>query len=299
MKIICIPFFFLFFYFLPAVKAQPYKYIYYFDKELNSCKKSKSNITGKGFYDGSHLKLDYFSNTSNNLLMSVYFTNSTLSSMDGLFQSYYNGNSLEKEGNYVHDIKEGMWQEWNKEGRKTDSSIYLNGVQVKTTKFYYNKKGGISHLEFIDSLQNTMSGWTYNENGMLTYEKKFVGQKGVLKFYDSSGVRIDSVFTTEEIEATYPGGDRAWRTYLERNLNVEVPGNNKAPAGTYTLILKYMVSKDGTIKNIEIENYIGYGMEQECIRILNKSPKWIPAKQYGRPVNAYRRQPITFVVQRK
>lgn len=40
----------------------------------------------------------------------------------------------------------------------------------------------------------------------------------------------------------------------------------------------------------------GYGMEQEVIRILKRSPKWIPAKQFGRAVSAYRIQPVTFQV---
>ena len=40
----------------------------------------------------------------------------------------------------------------------------------------------------------------------------------------------------------------------------------------------------------------GYGMEQECIRVMKLSPNWIPARQNGHIVAAYKKQPFTFVI---
>jgi protein TonB len=40
-------------------------------------------------------------------------------------------------------------------------------------------------------------------------------------------------------------------------------------------------------------------MEEEVMRVIQKSPKWRPAMQNGKPVKAYRKQPITFVVNEK
>ena len=37
-------------------------------------------------------------------------------------------------------------------------------------------------------------------------------------------------------------------------------------------------------------------MEEEAMRAIKKAPKWNAAIQNGREVNAYRKQPITFVV---
>ena len=37
-------------------------------------------------------------------------------------------------------------------------------------------------------------------------------------------------------------------------------------------------------------------MEQECIRVMKLSPNWIPARQNGQVVKAYRKQPFTFVI---
>jgi protein TonB len=63
------------------------------------------------------------------------------------------------------------------------------------------------------------------------------------------------------------------------------------------VVVQFIVAKDGTVSDIKALTRYGYGMEQEVVRIIKKSPKWSPAQQNGRTVNAYRKQPITFVVQ--
>jgi periplasmic protein TonB len=124
-------------------------------------------------------------------------------------------------------------------------------------------------------------------------EDKGTGVVEVPKVDDDEG----KIFTKVEVEAGFPGGDRAWRNYLEKNLNVEVPGENGAPEGNLTVIVKFVVSKDGSLSDITCENDPGYGICQEAIRVIKRTKNWTPAIQNGRNVNAYRRQPITFSVQ--
>ncbi len=106
----------------------------------------------------------------------------------------------------------------------------------------------------------------------------------------------DSPFTRVEIEAEFPGGASAWRNYLQNNLNADIPGKKKAPAGTYMVVVLFIVDKNGKISNVKAETNHGYGMEKEVVRVIKKGPNWIPAMQNGKIVKAYRRQPITFVV---
>ena len=107
------------------------------------------------------------------------------------------------------------------------------------------------------------------------------------------------VFTRTEKMPEFPGGDSAWRNYILNNLNPNIPVNNGAPIGTYTIITRFIVNQDGTLQDITPETIYGYGMEAEARRILIASPKWIPAKQNGYVVRCYIRQPVTFVVQSK
>ena len=106
----------------------------------------------------------------------------------------------------------------------------------------------------------------------------------------------NKVFNTVEVEASFPGGESAWRRYLQNNLDANTPIDNGAPEGTYSVIVRFIVSRDGSISDVVAETKHGYGMEAEAVKIIKKGPKWTAALQNGRNVNAYRRQPITFVV---
>jgi protein TonB len=106
----------------------------------------------------------------------------------------------------------------------------------------------------------------------------------------------DQTFTKVEVEAEFPGGQGAWTKYLQRNLNAQAPSDAGAPAGSYTVVVKFIVDKEGNISDVQALSSHGYGMEEEAIRAVKRGPKWTPAVQNGRQVKAYRKQPITFVV---
>jgi TonB family protein len=106
----------------------------------------------------------------------------------------------------------------------------------------------------------------------------------------------EKIFEKVEIEASFPGGDNAWRRFLEQNVNGSVPTIKGAPAGTYTVMIQFVVDRDGKVSDIKPLTSHGYGMEAEVIRLLRKAPRWEPAFQDGRNVRAYRKQPVTFMV---
>lgn len=107
------------------------------------------------------------------------------------------------------------------------------------------------------------------------------------------------IWTKVEIDAEFPGGIKKWLQFLERNCNGQVASDNGAPAGRHTVVLKFVVDETGTVSNIQPLTKLGYGMEEEAIRVLNKAAKmkWTPAFQNQRYVKAWRTQPITFLVQ--
>ncbi|MFC0773051.1 energy transducer TonB [Terrimonas alba] len=61
------------------------------------------------------------------------------------------------------------------------------------------------------------------------------------------------------------------------------------------IIVQFVVNKEGRVSDITALTREGYGMEQEVVRIMRKSGMWTPAIQNSRPVNAYRKQPVTFM----
>ena len=106
----------------------------------------------------------------------------------------------------------------------------------------------------------------------------------------------DKVFTVVQIAAEFPGGFPAWTKYLERNLNRDLPVENGAPPGKYTVVVSFIVAKDGKISDVVAENDPGYGTKAEAVRVITKGPSWKPAVQNGRNVIYRHKQSITFQV---
>lgn len=96
-----------------------------------------------------------------------------------------------------------------------------------------------------------------------------------------------------EIDAKFIGN---WVKFLERNLDANVPVYNNAPFGRYSVVIQFVVDREGNVSDIKTLTKHGYGLEEEAVRVLMKATKWEPAIQNGFKVKAYRRQVIIFNV---
>ena len=103
----------------------------------------------------------------------------------------------------------------------------------------------------------------------------------------------DSVFSKVEIEASFPGGDTAWNKYVSNTMkNADFDNFKNADQGTCRI--RFIVDKNGNISNVQAVNMKRSRLAKLAIEIISNSPKWNPAQQGKRFVNAYREQPITF-----
>ncbi|HQY11227.1 MAG TPA: energy transducer TonB, partial [Ferruginibacter sp.] len=89
----------------------------------------------------------------------------------------------------------------------------------------------------------------------------------------------------------------AWRKYLMGNLKANTPVEEGWKAGVHNVIVKFIVHSDGTVSDVTTENYKGSKTAQHCIEVIKNAPKWQPAVQNGKKVNAYKKQPVTFVIE--
>jgi protein TonB len=101
-------------------------------------------------------------------------------------------------------------------------------------------------------------------------------------------------YLNKEIEASFPGGQKAWAKFLQKHLKTNIAEKNKAPKGKYKVFVNFSINKKGKIGKVYCDTKYGYGMEQEVIKI---SPNWKAGTSNNKPINAKRRQPIIFVVE--
>jgi hypothetical protein len=121
------------------------------------------------------------------------------------------------------------------------------------------------------------------DNAMLK-EKELLAQKNNI------------IFIKTEINPQFTGGQAAWAKYVQANLKINTLVEKGARAGKYTVVLKFIVNADGSLSDITCENDPGFGACAEAIRFIKATPKWQPAIQNGKKVNAYLKQPITFII---
>jgi TonB family protein len=104
------------------------------------------------------------------------------------------------------------------------------------------------------------------------------------------------VFKKVEVEAEYPGGFKAWYEYLSKNLKYPQAAVNNEIQGQ--VMMEFIVKKNGDVTNIHVVSGPEV-LKGSSIDVIKASGKWIPAKQNGKAVDSYKRQPINYKLEQQ
>ena len=95
---------------------------------------------------------------------------------------------------------------------------------------------------------------------------------------------FDTIYRKPEVLPSYPGGEKAWKQYVKKNM--KYPRKAWWDEIESEVMVKVVIEKDGTISDAIHLNVTNYGFEQEAVRLVKKSGKWIPATHAGKPVKS-------------
>jgi periplasmic protein TonB len=96
-----------------------------------------------------------------------------------------------------------------------------------------------------------------------------------------------------EVLPEYSGGQTELETYI--NNNIEYPQEAIDNSAEGTVRVQFAVDEKGNISNVKtIGNKIGYGLEEEAIKVVAKMPKWSSGQIKGKNVKTWRILPITY-----
>ena len=104
------------------------------------------------------------------------------------------------------------------------------------------------------------------------------------------------IFSKTEIEANFPGGDKEWIKYLNKNVNPEFIKNLGEIVTEQKITVVFVVNKTGEISDVEPLKSDNQKIFNEVLRLLKNGPKWQPASQNGRNVNSYKTKTFTFPI---
>lgn len=108
-------------------------------------------------------------------------------------------------------------------------------------------------------------------------------------------LKPDEVFTAVEQDPQYPGGMDALRTFLSKSLNYPRSAASAGISGR--VFVSFVVNTDGSLTDIHVLKGIGFGCDEEAIRVIQKMPNWRPGKQSGRAVRVKYNLPIVFTLE--
>lgn len=110
-------------------------------------------------------------------------------------------------------------------------------------------------------------------------------------------VKNEEVFEQVDENPEYPGGFEALIKYIGDNLKYPKEAADAKTEGK--VFVKFIIQKDGSVGNVEVLKGIGYGCDEEAMRVVRAMPKWNPGKQNGEPVNVFFTMPFKFLLDNK
>ncbi|WP_421873610.1 TonB family protein [Marinoscillum sp.] len=100
------------------------------------------------------------------------------------------------------------------------------------------------------------------------------------------------VFIVVESMPKFPGGDKAFYQFISDHLKYPKEARRHGVEGR--VILQFIIDETGKATDIKVLKGIGFGCDQEAIRVLEKLPLYEPGKQRGRAVKVKQTLPIVF-----
>lgn len=121
--------------------------------------------------------------------------------------------------------------------------------------------------------------------------------KEPVQLVESTNVEVDQddsnrVFNKVEKKAEFPGGRVALMNYLRDNL--QYPQEVLADSVQGVVMVKFVVTNDGVVKDIKVMRGVHKSLDKEAVRVVRKMPKWTPAQLRGKDVSSWFTLPIHF-----
>lgn len=99
---------------------------------------------------------------------------------------------------------------------------------------------------------------------------------------------------SDTIPASFPGGEKALASYIDKNLKYPQPSINNGIEGVVNV--RFLVKTDGVLDKLSIVRLVDPDLEAEAIRLVKGMPAWTPATVAGTPVESESNVQITFTL---
>ncbi|MBK6379173.1 MAG: hypothetical protein IPF72_05280 [Chitinophagaceae bacterium] len=269
--------------------------------------------------DSGWLRSDIYIATKK-LCMEGLFKDSSCLIPNGWFRHYYTNGNLSSERRFINGVSEGTSFMYHYNGMIKDSMVYIKGVLTGTSKSWHNNgyiadsvvysnDSAALHVSWFDNGMPSSGGKTinrlpegkwryYHRNGNLAALEEYKAGKQVSRIYfDEAGMQLTDT-SSRDRRALFRGSRAKWRRYVENNL--QWPGGVKlVNTDTITVVVMATIDEAGNVTDAYVEVPFHPLFDKEVLRVVKRSPKWIPAISHNRYVKDWLFEPVDFIDRRK
>jgi periplasmic protein TonB len=188
---------------------------------------------------------------------------------------YYTWGTLVKSTNYSdHDgtIKNGRFCIYNTFGNLDSTGVYEHG-----------KKNGL-FLKLLSVTKDSIE---------IVRQYDYVNDS-LIRFTNLLAKKERDSNAASEMEPEFTGGRLEWLSYLSSNLHYPERALLREIQGMVRIC--FQVDNEGVVKEPFIFKSVEYSLDQEAIRIIKNSGKWIPGNKDGISVSSNKIQLVKFIL---
>lgn len=191
---------------------------------------------------------------------------------DGLIKVTKLNSGLKLKGEYTRGEKSGRWEIY----KEKPISIDFNNEKLRTN-------------QTIDSLEICLARKENFAVSQYIRKKDYPDIYSLISKSQSKYNKGASGFNVIEERPRFPNGMQALGQFISTYIKYPEENNIKGQ-----VIVEFTITEDGSTTDFRITKSLGYGCDEEAIRVLKLLPDWIPGYQHGKAVQTKFKLPITF-----
>ena len=115
---------------------------------------------------------------------------------------------------------------------------------------------------------------------------------GIALSFNATVQAQETVSSTVDEMPVPPGGITGLTNYMIQNLKYPTAAKEAKVQGR--VVISFIVTAEGKVKNVEVLRGIGSGCDEEAVRVISQSGTWTPAKKEGKTVASKMTLPVQF-----
>ncbi|MES2573944.1 MAG: energy transducer TonB [Bacteroidota bacterium] len=273
--------------FLDSTYNETQSEYHHYYRIIKDCKSDKESYAIQDFYKSGGLLMEGKTSNKNHLIK------------EGQITYYYKNGNKKSVSNYVRNRPEGKETKWYENGTKQEEGEYFVDHEKRRSGYKVNQYWDTSGIQKVtdgngnyeqgdkyffitgkikDGLKDgSWQGWADEKEKKCTEIYRggaFISGTTI----DVNGTKYE--YNVIETKAKPQKGMDDFYQYIKKNFDL----SNLIKGTNGKIYVSFVVDKDGKITNPKILKGMGYGTDDESIRVLTNYENWIPGERRGRKI---------------